>query len=177
MILRQYLAMFAALISLSGDALAQAGPKATLATTQDASTTATELPDDFKINMMIRSTVIAINQANKTANYSVLRGLGSPRFQDANSTEKLASIFAALRKSKFDLSPVLFFTPTMQQVPALQNNELRLNGFFDTVPQRVHFDFLFESVEGEWMIYALNIGTQPSPAVSAPAPEAPIKRD
>lgn len=177
MVLRQCMAIVAVFVSLSGDVRAQAGSKARLVKTDGASATATELPDDFKINMMIRSTVIAINQANKTANYSVLRGLGSPRFQDANSAEKLANIFAALRKSKFDLSPVLFFTPTMQQLPALENNELRLHGFFDTVPQRVHFDFLFENVDGEWMIYALNIGTQPSPAVSAPVPDAPIKRD
>jgi hypothetical protein len=129
---------------------------------------APKLPDDFKLNMMIRSTVIAVNQANKTNNYTVLRDLGSPRFKEANSAKKLAEVFAALRKSKFDLSPVLFFTPKMLSPPALtENGLLRLTGFFDTVPQRVSFDMLFENVEGEWLIYGINIATERSPAAKA----------
>lgn len=124
------------------------------------------LPDDMKLNMMIRSTVIAVNQANKTNNYTVLRDLGSPRFKEANSVKKLENIFAALRKTKFDLSPVLFFTPQMMAQPAIADDGmLRLTGYFDTVPQRLMFDFLFEDVKGDWMIYGLNIATQPSPAL------------
>jgi hypothetical protein len=129
---------------------------------------APKLPDDFRINMMIRSTVIAVNQANKTNNYTVLRDLGSPRFKEANSAEDLTKIFESLRKAKFDLSPVLFFTPKLLQPPALaENGMLRLTGYFDTVPQRVSFDFLFEDVEGEWLIYGINIATERSPAIGA----------
>jgi hypothetical protein len=125
-------------------------------------------PDDFKANMMIRSMVIAVNQANKTNNYTVLRDLGSPRFKEANSAKKLADVFAELRKSKFDLSPVLFFTPQMLAPPAVTPaGMLRLTGYFDTVPQRVSFDMLFESVKGEWLLYGINIATQRSPAVRA----------
>lgn len=128
-------------------------------------------PDDFKINMMIRSMVIAVNQANKTNNYTVLRDLGSSRFKEANSAKKLAEVFAELRKSKFDLSPVLFFTPQMFAPPAVTSaGMLRLTGYFDTVPQRVSFDMLFESVKGEWLLYGINIATQRSPAVEGKGP-------
>lgn len=127
-----------------------------------------KLPDDFKINMMIRSMVIAVNQANKTNNYTVLRDLGSPRFKEANSAEKLADVFAGLRKAKFDLAPVLFFTPQMLAPPAVTGaGMLRLTGYFDTVPQRVSFDMLFESVKGEWLLYGINIATQRSPAIGS----------
>lgn len=129
---------------------------------------APSLPDSFKLNMMIRSTVIAVNQANQTNNYSVLRDLGSSRFKTANSADQLAKIFEGLRKTKFDLSPVLFFTPKLLQPPGLMDNGmLRLTGFFDTVPQRVLFDLLFEDEKGEWLIYGINIATQPSPANAA----------
>lgn len=134
-----------------------------------------KIPDDFKLNILIRSTVIAVNQANKTNNYAVLRGLGSPRFQEANSAEKLGEIFEALRSTKFDLSPVLFFTPKLLQAPSLDGGMLRLTGFFDTAPQRVSFDMLFEDVKGEWLLFGLNIATQPSPALGAreTSPTAP----
>jgi len=129
-----------------------------------------KIPDSFKLNMMIRSSVIAVNQANKTNNYTVLRDLGSPRFKEANSAQRLAKIFEALRKAKFDLSPVLFFTPKLVRAPALEDGMLRLAGYFDTVPQRVSFDFLFEDVNGEWMIYGINIATERSPATSGNSP-------
>lgn len=128
---------------------------------------APEIPDSFKLNMLIRTTVIAVNQANKTANYTVLRDLGSPRFKQANSAERLAKIFAGLRNAKFDLSPVIFFTPKLLVPPALEEGMLRLTGYFDTVPQRVSFDFIFEDVKGEWLIYGINIATERSPALDA----------
>lgn len=126
---------------------------------------AQKLPDSFKLNMMIRSTVIAVNQANQTNNYTVLRDLGSPRFKEANSAEKLRKVFETLRKTKFDLAPVLFFTPKLLEAPRMENGMLRLTGYFDTAPQRVSFDMLFEDIKGAWLIYGINIATEPSPAV------------
>ena len=38
------------------------------------------MPDDYKINLLIRTTIVAVNQANKTGNYSVLHELG-PAFR------------------------------------------------------------------------------------------------
>lgn len=141
-----------------------------------AKSAAPQIPDEFKLNMLIRSMIIAVNQANKTGNYTVLRDLGSPKFKAANSADRLSSIFASLRKTRFDLSPILFFTPKLIRLPAIQEDGmLRVTGFFDTRPQLVTFDFLFESVDGEWMLYGIDIGTQPAPANSGqntPAPKS-----
>jgi hypothetical protein len=127
------------------------------------------LPDEYKVNLLIRSMVIAVNQANKTGNYTVLRDLGSPRFRKSNSPEQLATIFEAQRKSKFDFSPILFFTPKLIRPVALTDDGmLRVTGFFDTRPQRVAFDFLFEDVKGEWQPYGINIATQAAPKGAAP---------
>lgn len=122
-----------------------------------------KIPDQFKLNMMIRSMIIAVNHANKTGNYTVLRDLGSPRFRKANGAKELALIFKDLRESKFDLSPIFFFTPKLTRVPDFQNGLLRLTGFFETRPQLVTFDFLFENIEGEWMLFGIDLGTQPAP--------------
>ena len=132
-----------------------------------------KLPDEFQLNMIIRSMVIAVNQANKTGNYTVLRDLGSPRFRKSNTAERLAAIFEAQRKSKFDLSPILFFTPKLLRPAALtEDGMLRMTGFFDTRPQRVAFDFLFEDVKGEWQLYGINIATTAAPSGAAPATPA-----
>jgi hypothetical protein len=122
-----------------------------------------KIPDQFKLSMMIRSMIIAVNHANKTGNYTVLRDLGSPRFRKANGAKELALIFKDLRESKFDLSPIFFFTPKLTRLPDFQDGMLRLTGFFETRPQLVTFDFLFENIEGEWMLFGIDLGTQPAP--------------
>lgn len=120
-----------------------------------------KVPDDYKINMLIRSTIIAVTQANKTGNYSVLRDLGSPNFQSANSVAKLTEIFASQRKALLDLSPVLFFQPKLVQKPFIDSNGmLRVTGFFDTRPLRVTFDLAFELVQGDWRYFGLAVSTR-----------------
>ena len=141
----------------------KAGPEA-----KAAAPAGKTIPDNFKLNLLIRSTVIAVNQANKTGNYSVLRDLSAPGFKTANPVEKLAELFKGLRETKFDLSPIMFFDPKLVRPPAfMDNGMLRLSGFFDTQPQRVNFDLLYEDVQGEWLLYGVSIGTMRTPAKNA----------
>lgn len=132
-----------------------------------------EIPDEYKLNMLIRTTIIAVSQANKTGNYSVLRDLGSPNFQTANSVAKLTEIFAGQRNAQLDLSPVLFFQPKLVRKPQIDaNGMLRLTGFFDTKPLQVTFDLAFEFVQNDWRHFALGVGTHQTnqTAGAAPAP-------
>ncbi len=47
---------------------------------------------------LIRSTLITLNDANRSGNYTVLRDLASPEFQGNNTAADLSQIFADLRK-------------------------------------------------------------------------------
>lgn len=126
------------------------------------------MPDDYKINLLIRTTILAVNQANQTGNYSVLRELGAPGFQAANTPAQLAESFAKQRKSGFDLSPILFFDPKLVEKPSIDEaGMLRLTGFFATRPQQVNFDLVFEHVDGAWRHFGLGIGTQLAPGPDA----------
>jgi hypothetical protein len=55
--------------------------------------------------ILIRSTLLALDQANKTGNYTVLRDIGAPGFQ-SNTAARLGEIFAKLRNDNLDLSGV-----------------------------------------------------------------------
>jgi hypothetical protein len=120
-----------------------------------------QMPDAYRLNMLIRTTLIALNQANQTGNYSVLRDLGTPQFQSLNTDARLAEIFAALRNRKLDLSPLLFFDPKLIREPALQSGLLRLTGYIPTEPQRILFDIGFERVGDKWSLSAIVIDVQP----------------
>lgn len=126
------------------------------------------MPDDYKINLLIRTTIVAVNQANKTGNYSVLRDLGAPGFQAANTPAQLAESFEKQRASNFDLAPILFFNPKLVEKPHIDPlGRLRLTGFFETRPQQVNFDLVFEHVDGEWRHFGLGLGTQLSKQAAA----------
>jgi hypothetical protein len=126
------------------------------------------MPDQFRLNMMIRTAMIGLNQANQTGNYTVLRDLGASSFRASNDPSRLAEIFVGLRKRQIDLSPILFFTPKLVQQPQIdQRGLLRLAGFFPTAPEQVVFDIYYLFEGGQWRLFG--IGVLMRPAVDATA--------
>ena len=71
--------------------------------------------------ILIRSALLALDQANKTGNYTVLRDLGAPGFQ-VNSAARLGEIFAKLRNDNLDLSGVAVIDPQLTLLPQIEAN-------------------------------------------------------
>jgi hypothetical protein len=121
---------------------------------------------------MIRTTLIALHQANVTGNYSVLRDLGAPDFQRSNSVERLSAAFANLRTRGGDIAAVALAMPKLFQPPVIdKNGMLRLTGSFDTKPDALYFDLVFQAVGGFWRVEA--IGARFAPAESSKTSNAP----
>ena len=132
------------------------------------------LPDPFRLDMLIRSTLIALNQANDTGNYTVFRDLGSSAFQGANSAADLAGLFGNLRRQRIDLMPIIFVAPKPTQPPQIDNRGLlRLVGFFPTQPLQVKFDLAYQLAGTDWKLYAISVSPVPAePAVAQTEPPA-----
>jgi len=124
--------------------------------------------------ILIRSSLIALDQANKTGNYTVLRDLGAPNFQATNNAARLGDIFAALRRDKVDLSGVAALDPQLTLLPQIEPNGLmHMTGFFPSVPAQVKFDLAYAPVDGQWKLFGISVGLgQSGPAAPAPAPAA-----
>lgn len=114
-------------------------------------------PDPAFTEMVIKNTLIALNQANLTGNYSVLRELATPAFQAQNSTGRLSDAFARLRQQRLDMSGIVLVKPQLTQPAVVQNNQLRLTGYFPTSPLRIEFDSLFILVNGRFRLHGLNV--------------------
>ena len=130
------------------------------------------LIDRNGVLILIRSTLLALDQANKTGNYTVLRDLGSPDFQ-ANSAARLAEIFAQERRDNIDLSGVAVIDPQLTVLPQIEANGLmRMAGFFPSVPTQVNFELLYAPVGGRWRLFGLSVsfGQAAPVAPQAPAP-------
>jgi hypothetical protein len=142
--------------------------------------------------ILIRSSLLALDQANKTGNYTVLRDLGAPGFQATNTAARLGDIFASLRRDKIDLSGVAVLDPQLTLLPQIESSGMmHMSGFFPSVPSQVKFELLYAPVEGQWKLFGMSVGlgqsgpvapqpapapTAAAPAPAAPAPAAPAKK-
>lgn len=135
------------------------------ASTQGHAQSAPQLPDANGLTILVRTTVIALNHANRTGNYTVFRDLGSPGFQKANTAAKLASIFANHRAQNLDFGPIALFNPNFTKQPALDKQRmLRLTGFFPTKPLRVQFDLVYQWIEKRWRLFGIAVQTKQTTA-------------
>src|SRR5580692_8370774 len=108
--------------------------------------------------ILVRSTLIALDQANTTGNYTVLRDLGSPAFQ-ANSAARLGEIFAGLRHESLDLSGVAVLDPELTLLPQIDaDGMMRMTGFFPSAPAQINFDLVYAPVNGLWRLFAITVG-------------------
>jgi len=148
---------------------AETDPKAPTRGAPKATAPDSQIPDGAALRILIRRTLLTLNDANWSGNYSVLRDLASPAFQSANNPAKLATVFAKLRSRNLDLAPILLFEPKLVRQPQItETGMLRLSGFFPTRPQQVNFDMLFQQVSGRWRLFGIAVNVAP-PKVGAAA--------
>ena len=117
---------------------------------------------------LTRSTLLTLNDANRSGNYSVLRDLAAPGFQAKNTAADLAVSFADLRRRNFDLYAAAVVAPQLTEAPAIDaDGKLHLSGLFPTRPLQIKFDLMFEVSAGQWKLFGIAIATP-----DAPPPEA-----
>ena len=123
--------------------------------------------------ILIRGAIMALQQANQTGNYSVLRDLGTPVFRERFDQTVLAMAFANLRARKVNLSPALVIAPNLSKNPELdKNGQLVLVGDFLTQPLRIHFELAYLQLDGIWRLSGIAVDALP-PANAEQASAAP----
>ncbi len=116
------------------------------------------VPDGRSLVILLRESLVGLDQANRTGNYGVFRDLGSPRFRNANTEARLAEIFSNLRKQAVDLRSVTVLTPRFTRQPFVdKKNLLRLTGVFDMQPRPVTFDLAYELSGGQWRLFGIAV--------------------
>lgn len=134
-----------------------------LRTERELESTASEqppVPSLIQAVYLVRSTLLTLNDANRSGNYTVLRDIASPAFASRNSAADLAGIFTDLRRRKFDLFAVATLAPEFEALPSVDAmRHLHLVGRFRTLPLEIAFDLQFEVIQGDWRLFAISIAT------------------
>jgi hypothetical protein len=125
------------------------------------------MPDAEKIVLLLRTTLITLNDAVQTGNFTVMRDMAAPGFRDVNTAGRLAQSFSDLAAKGIDLSPTSVIAPQLTEPPGLDQAKgmLRLKGYFPGQPVQINFEMLFQAVDGRWRVFGLSV--QPGPAVAA----------
>jgi hypothetical protein len=131
-------------------------------------------PDPVSALKMVWTVMSAVDQANITGNYSVLRDLGAPSFQANNNAATLGAIFQNIRTQRIDLGNTLLVTPIYDIGPVIvEGGMLRIRGVFPLRPSSIAFDLLFQPVGGRWALFGVAVAPV---APTAPAPAGAPRR-
>lgn len=116
------------------------------------------IPSPETLVVLTRSAVLALHHANVTGNYTVLRDLGAPGFQSANSAARLSAAFTNLRDQRIDLSQVALLAPQLTQGPMITGQGmLGMAGYFAISPVQVNFQLLFQPSDGQWRLFGISV--------------------
>jgi len=117
--------------------------------------------EDLQV-FLVRNVIMAVNQANRTEDYNVLRSLGTPEFQRTNAADNLALAFRPYRDQNIDLSQVIGIEPIfLEPSGATGDGALRLVGVFPTNPLEVNFDLSFERINSVWLVTSVSVSALP----------------
>jgi hypothetical protein len=132
------------------------------------------VPGELEMAKLIWGTMIAVEQANLSGNYSVLRDISAPSFQQINDPARLTQIFSGIRSSRIDLSNTLLLAPTYVGPPqVVADGAFMVRGFFGLRPTAVSFELYYQWVNGRWRLYGIGLEPQPLSTIQPGPPEPP----
>jgi len=141
----------------------------------------TSVPNVEQLYVLVRSTLLTLDNAVQTGNFTVLRDQAAPSFSAANNSARLARIFQNLGQQGVDLSRAAITAPTINRLKLIdQGRRLRVSGAFAGSRSRIDFDLIFEMSGGRWRLFGISVnpeqvvpGNNPSPVHAQPAPTSP----
>lgn len=112
--------------------------------------------------ILIKTSLLTLNDANLTGNYAVLHAKLAKVFRDQITPDGLKKGFKPFADQKVDFG-LISAKPPIASVEAKIDNRgaLLLRGYFDTTPSRVSYEFDFIPSEGLWKPIMLNVRVKP----------------
>jgi hypothetical protein len=165
------------LMVLGADAQGQTAPGNQAGAPAAGAPPSLAVPSAQSILVITRSTLLTLNDALRSGNFTVLRDLAAPGFQSANTAAKLSMIFKDLLDRRTDLAPVATASPQIDAAEIIAGrNMLHLKGRFPLPAGAVAFDLLFEETGGIWRLFGISVqpaSALPSPIASDARPATP----
>lgn len=143
-------------------ALLLAAPSRAAAQAQAAPVEA-KVPSVLLQEILIKTSLLTLNDANITGNYVVLHAKLAQPFREQFSPERLKQVFKPFADQKMDWGVIAAKPPVPTAEATIdKRGALVLRGYFDTSPSRLTYELDFVPSEGEWKPIKLNVKVKPS---------------
>lgn len=121
-----------------------------------------KVPSAAVQEMLIKTCLLTLNDANITGNYAVLRAKLAKPFREQFSTEQLKAAFKTFSDNKIDYG-IIATKPAIASSESKidERGALVLRGYFDTKPSRVVYELDFVPSDGEWKPISMNVNVKP----------------
>ena len=117
-----------------------------------------KIPSALQQEILIKASLLTLNDANVTGNYSVLHAKLGKQFRDQITPDKLKQAFKSFADQKVDWDLIAARTPVATSEAKIDNRgALILRGYFDTKPSRLTYELDFMISEREWKPIMLNV--------------------
>lgn len=116
------------------------------------------LPSGVETRRLVKITLITFNNAVKTGNFSVLHTKAATPFRRKYKPAGLRWLFRDFRARKIDIAAIVNLEPIWAEAPQVDNNgQLRLRGYFATLPSQVRFDLSYAKERKSWRLTRIGI--------------------
>ena len=120
------------------------------------------VPSPFLQEILIKTSLLSLNDANLTGNYTVLHAKLAKPFRDQFSPDRLKKVFKTFADQKADWGLIAAKAPVATSPSVIdKRGALVVRGYFDTAPSRLTYELDFIPSEGEWKPIMLNVRVKP----------------
>ena len=118
-------------------------------------------PEGRVLEALVKTTLLSLNDAVVTGDYSVFHAKLSKPFRQQFTQEKLAQSFASFAEKALDIGIISAFTPTYDAAPNIDGlGRLLVKGYFPTEPSHCYFDLKFIQSEGNWKLVGIDVNVK-----------------
>lgn len=127
--------------------------------TISASVKKAQVPGADAILVLVRTTLLTLNDAIATGNFSVMRDRSARTVRDGTTDGGLYAAHSTLVERKLNLSSVAILTPEITDVPSVSpDNKLVLRGIVRSEPVSVKFHLEYEYEDSRWLWSGISLG-------------------
>jgi hypothetical protein len=122
-----------------------------------------KVPNAMEQEVLIKASLLTLNDANLTGNYAVLHAKLSKPFREQFSPERLKQSFKDFADRKTDWEAIVAMPPVPTAKTHIdKSGALILRGFFDAGATHVVYELDFLPSEGEWKASNLTVRLKPA---------------
>lgn len=122
-----------------------------------------KVPNAMEQEVLIKASLLTLNDANVTGNYAILHAKLSKPFRDQFSADRLKQSFKEFAEKKADWEAIVAMPPVPTTKSHIdKDGALILRGYFDAGSRHVVYELDFIPSEGEWKASNLSVHVKPA---------------